>query len=84
MATCSSTMDSTISKSLPLRQQTDGNRYGVNMCREHCDYDLTMLVAQCLCEDPEDRPSMKKLLEFTTYWLRHYSEMRIHIRLAEG
>lgn len=52
----------------------DGNRWGVNMCREHCDYDLTMLVAQCLCEDPEDRPSMKKLLEFTTYWLRHYSD----------
>jgi hypothetical protein len=42
--------------------------------RERCDYDLTTLVAQCLCEEPSNRPSMKKLLEFTTYWLRHYSD----------
>lgn len=52
----------------------DGNTYNINISREPCDYDLTMLVAQCLCEEPDNRPSMKKLLEFTTYWLRHYSD----------
>jgi hypothetical protein len=48
--------------------------YPIHLHRERCDHDLTTLVAQCLCEEPKDRPSMKKLLEFTTYWLRYYSD----------
>ena len=42
--------------------------------RERADWDLITLVAQCLCEDPKDRPSMEKLLKFTKYWLRYYND----------
>lgn len=60
--------------SVEVKDGEGNSYYSVDMFRERCDNDLTMLVAQCLCEEPDNRPSMEKLLEFTSYWLRHYSD----------